>query len=295
MVTHETTTASREFFKNELVQAVHDIRTAYELTLSQNKADMHARYQQKEQQLIAAATQQQTMIAYHKDEVIKLRNQLSGLHAQFGDLHGQITVAQKQNAALLNQQDEDRRTYQAQLREKDAQIAHITAEYQRLLDQSATVDTVKQTLGAEIRAYQTMIEGIESRVTAGNWASGNVSIVECEAGGKFITLANSDHGKDEKLGHWMITQKTASGAKDLVYAFPESFVLCPGKRVTVWSWKDGGKAAPPDKLVAEEVKCWATGNNTTTVLVNKEGQEMAHHIHHHSGVTHMGAVTAAKV
>ncbi|OUC46784.1 intermediate filament tail domain protein [Trichinella nativa] len=169
----------------------------------------------------------------------------------------------------------------------------LMVELQMLLD-------TKQTLDAEIAIYRKMLEGEENRtesmrVVKGEMATrtsyqrsakGNVSISECNPDGKFIVLENTHRAKarDEPLDEWKLKRKI-DGKREVVFTFPQKFVLKAGKNVKVWARNQGGVNDPPNQLIFEGEDNWGVGQNVQTILYNKDGEEKATHIQRSSQQT----------
>jgi len=221
-------------------------------------------------------------------------------------------MLEKQVQELSYQLEDEQRSYEAALNDRDAQIRKMREECQALMVELQMLLDTKQTLDAEIALYRKMLEGEESRggglrqlveqvvkthslqqqedtetmrLVKGETATrtsfqrsakGNVSISETAPDGKYIILENTGR-KDEALGEWKLKRKL-DGKREVVYTLPKDFNLKEKKTVKIFARGQGGKHAPPDELIMENDDSWGVGSNVQTLLYNKEGEERATHI-----------------
>ncbi|VDN07638.1 unnamed protein product [Thelazia callipaeda] len=223
----------------------------------------------------------------------------------------QNSLLEKQIQELNYQLEDDQRSYEAALNDRDAQIRKMREECQALMVELQMLLDTKQTLDAEIAIYRKMLEGEENRaglrqlveqvvrtheltqredtetmrVMKGEAASrtsfqrsakGNVSIQETSADGIYITIQNTHRAKEEPIGEWKLKRKI-DGKKEIVYTFPRDFVLKPGKSVKIVA-RGHGISSPPEQLVFEGEDTFGSGTNVHTILYSRDGEERATHI-----------------
>ncbi|KHN73556.1 Intermediate filament protein ifa-1 [Toxocara canis] len=311
LAARDTTPENREFFKNELASAIRDIRAEYDQVSNVNRNDMESWYRLKVQEIQTQSARHTMEQGYAKEEVKRLRTQLTDLRGKLADLESRNALLEKQIQELNFQLEDDQRSYEAALNDRDAQIRKMREECQSLMVELQMLLDTKQTLDAEIAIYRKMLEGEENRaglrqlveqvvrthgiaqqedtetmrVVKGEAASrtsfqrsakGNVSIQEAAADGRYITLQNTHRAKEEHIGEWKLKRKI-DGKKEIVYTFPKDFVLRAGKSVKVFA-RNQGVASIPDQLVYEGDDSFGVGSNVQTILYNREGEERATHI-----------------
>ncbi|NWZ02833.1 LAML3 protein, partial [Loxia curvirostra] len=103
-------------------------------------------------------------------------------------------------------------------------------------------------------------------------ATGNISIEEIDADGKFVRLKNHSD-EDQSLHGWVLRRRIESVA-DVNYKFPSSFTLQAGQEVTIWGAAAGVSPGPSD-LVWRSQKSWGTGDNIGVTLITDDGEELA--------------------
>jgi intermediate filament protein if len=311
LAARDTTPENREFFKNELASAIRDIRAEYDQIYSVNRNDMESWYRLKVQEIQTQSARQSMEQGYAKEEVKRLRIQLTDLRGKLADLESRNSMLEKQIQELNFQLEDDQRSYESALNERDAQIRKMREECQALMVELQMLLDTKQTLDAEIAIYRKMLEGEENRaglrqlveqvvkthgisqqedtetmrVIKGETASrssfqrsakGNVSIQEVNPEGKFIVINNTHRAKEEFIGEWKLKRRI-DGKREIVYTLPRDFVLRPGKAVKIFA-RNQGIHSPPDQLVFDGEESFGSGNNVQTILYNREGEERATHI-----------------
>ncbi|KAK6015998.1 intermediate filament tail domain protein [Ostertagia ostertagi] len=267
MAARDTTSENREFFKNELASAIRDIRNEYDQMMNTNRNDMESWYKLKVQEIQTQSARQNMEQGYQKDEVKRLRTQLTDLRGKLADLEGRNALLEKQIQELNYQLEDDQRSYEAALNDRDAQIRKMREECQALMVELQMLLDTKQTLDAEIAIYRKMLEGegdgpglrqlveqvvrttginevadtetmrvvkgeTSSRTSYTRSAKGNVSIQDPSPDGKYVILENTHRSKEEPIGEWKLKRKI-DGKREIVYTFPADFVLKGGKAVKV--------------------------------------------------------------
>ncbi|XP_009956871.1 PREDICTED: lamin-L(III)-like, partial [Leptosomus discolor] len=103
-------------------------------------------------------------------------------------------------------------------------------------------------------------------------SSGNVSIEEIDADGKFVRLKNNSD-EDQPLHGWVLRRHLGS-VSDVTYKFPSLFTLQAGQVVTIWGAAAGVSPGPSD-LVWKSQKSWGTGGDIGVTLITDDGEELA--------------------
>ncbi|XP_053490245.1 lamin-B2 [Ictalurus furcatus] len=111
------------------------------------------------------------------------------------------------------------------------------------------------------------------RVSQQAEATGSISIEELDLEGKSVTLKNNSN-KDQSLGSWRLKRRVGEG-DERAYKFSPKFVLKAGQTVTVWAADAGVAHSPPSDLLWKSQSNWGSGDETVTLLVNSDGEEVA--------------------
>jgi intermediate filament protein if len=159
MAARDTTNENREFFRNELAQAIREIREEYDNLNNANRNDIESWYKLKVQEIETQSARQNMEQGHQKDELKRLRTQLTDLRGKLADLEGRNAMLEKQIQELNYQIEDDQRSYEDALNAKDAQIRKMREECQALMVELQMLLDTKQTLDAEIAIYRKMLEG----------------------------------------------------------------------------------------------------------------------------------------
>ncbi|NWX42408.1 LAML3 protein, partial [Steatornis caripensis] len=103
-------------------------------------------------------------------------------------------------------------------------------------------------------------------------SSGNISIEEIDADGKFVRLKNNSR-EDQPLHGWVLRRHLGS-VSDVTYKFPSRFILQAGQVVTIWGTAAGVSPSPSD-LVWKSQKSWGAGYDIGVTLITDVGEELA--------------------
>ncbi|XP_046340227.1 70 kDa neurofilament protein-like isoform X3 [Haliotis rufescens] len=303
----DTTAENREFWKNELSQAIRDIQNEYDAKCDQIKGEMEAYYNLKVQEFRTGATKHNMEVTHAKEESKKYIKQLSDSRARLADLEARNSQLEKQYQELLRemeQKDHDHDLETSQLKEE---ITKLRSEMESILQELQTLMDAKLSLELEIAAYRKLLEGEETRqystagdtTTAGDasqvsmkmmrgevsakttyqrTSTGPVVVASVDPEGKFIVLENTSSGtsrRDVDLDRYRLERDLDSKRK-LSYTF-RNFSLKAGKQVKIWA-KGSSTSAGLNDLVFRDADTWGTGSNITTTLINEKGEEKACHI-----------------
>ncbi|NWU92128.1 LAML3 protein, partial [Upupa epops] len=114
--------------------------------------------------------------------------------------------------------------------------------------------------------------GAEFKTVQHASSSGNISIEEIDADGKFVRLKNNSD-EDQQLHGWLLRRHLGS-VSDVTFKFPSQFTLPARQEVTIWGAAAGVSPGPTD-LVWKSLKSWGTGYNIDVTLITDDGEELA--------------------
>ncbi|KAM6308316.1 lamin-B3-like [Aegotheles albertisi] len=103
-------------------------------------------------------------------------------------------------------------------------------------------------------------------------SSGNISIEDIDADGRFVRLKNNSD-EDQSLRGWVL-RRHFGNVSDVTYKFPAQFILQAGQVVTIWGAAAGVSPSPSD-LVWKTQKSWGSGDSIDVTLISDNGEEIA--------------------
>jgi intermediate filament protein if len=308
----DTTAENREFWKNEMGQALREIQQVYDEKMDAMRGELETFYNLKVQEFRTGATRQNMETVHAKEECKRLRTQLTDLRDKLNDLEARNSQLQRELDSLRRIKEERERELEEENTELKGDVAKLRAEMEAILKELQDIMDTKLGLELEIAAYRKLLEGEESRVglkqVVDTWVSsgqvestddstmrvsqvvkgemsakttyqksakGPVSISECAADGKYIMLENSGR-KDEPLGGWKL-KRTIDGQDKAEFALDKNFILKVAAKSKVWAQ---GTKPPSASLhdVESNVPNWGVGANITTKLINTTGEDRATHV-----------------
>ncbi|VDM25200.1 unnamed protein product [Toxocara canis] len=157
----DTTPENREYFKNELSAAIRAIRAEYDQIMAGHRSDIESWYHLKVQEIHTSSNRQNLERGYAKEEVKRLRTQLSDLRARLANFEGRNSLLEKQVADLNFQMEDEQKAYEFTLKERDEQTRKIREECEALMLELQNLLDTKQ--ASEIIQYRKLLEGEESR------------------------------------------------------------------------------------------------------------------------------------
>lgn len=302
MASRDTTVENREYFKNELMSAMREIRQEYDQRMQANKTDMESWYRMKVQEVSTSSARVNVEQGYAKEEVKRLRTYVADIRGKVSDLENRNALLEKEiREHSYEHEDLDRAIKQLESenainkREEKKKIDELKVELAEALAN-------KNTLEAEINKYRLMMEEEDRRSnlrhieelrksneanhhdhlhshqneenSRSSWqksAKGNVSIQEVSTDGTSITLENIHRSKEENLGGWELKRRI-DGKKEIFFTFPAGFILKPLKTVKILA-KNKGIANGIDLLVHQTEDSFGVGHHGETILYNRNGEE----------------------
>jgi intermediate filament protein if len=137
-----------------------------------------------------------------------------------------------------------------------------------------SVRQTEQTSGdSSLRVSQVVKGEMSAKTTYQRSAKGPVSISECAADGRFITIENTGR-KNEDLSGWQI-ERNIDGMKRDNFTFNEGFSIRGNGKIKIWAGAKGAGAGRDD--ITCNFQTWGIGANITTKLVTPDLEDKATH------------------
>lgn len=310
----DTTSENREFWKNEMGNALRDIQRVYDDKMNTIRNDMEAFYSMKVQEFRTNATRQSMDSVHSKEETVRLRTQLHDLREKLNELENRNRALQRELEDLQREKDERERKLAEDNDQLKSTVVQMKAELDAINKELQDLQDTKLSLELEIAAYRKLLEGEENRqglknvvdslfgamnaaanstpedfatvrsvvkgevqakTTNQRSAKGPTAIGDCSVDGKFVTIENTGR-KEEDISEWKVSR--ILNGKDVTGEFqlPKNVELKPGDKIKLWAKGNLPADSVPGKDFETSVSNWGFGsNNTVTKITNTNGEDRA--------------------
>jgi intermediate filament protein if len=160
----DTTAENREFWKNEMGQALREIQQIYDEKLDTMRAEMDTYYNLKIQEFRTGATRHNMESVHVKEENKRLKSQLTELRDKFNDVDARAATLQRELDILRREKEQRERELESENAELREEVAKLRAEMEAILRELQNIMDTKLGLELEIAAYRKLLEGEENRV-----------------------------------------------------------------------------------------------------------------------------------
>jgi intermediate filament protein if len=158
----DTTAENRDFWKNEMGNALREIQSTYDEKMDAMRTEMETYYNMKVQEFRTGATRQNMETVHSKEESKRLRGQLADLRNKLGDVEARNAQLERELELLRRDYDEKEREWETDKAEMTNEIAKLRAEMEAILKELQDIMDTKLGLELEIAAYRKLLEGEEN-------------------------------------------------------------------------------------------------------------------------------------
>lgn len=310
----DTTSENREFWKNEMGNALRDIQKLYDEKMDVIRNDMDTYYNMKVQEFRTGSARNNMDAIHTKEESVRLRTQLQDLRNKLNDLENRNIALQRELENLRREKEDRERELENENDRLRGNVASMRAELEAINKELQDLEDTKLSLELEIAAYRKLLEGEENRqglkqvvdslfgaihsaaagqrddyavvkqvvkgemqakTTNQRSAKGPTAIGECSVDGKYVTIENSGR-REEDIGGWKISRQLNGAEVAGEFVLPDNLKLKPGEKLKLWAKGQMPADAKPATDIETPVSNWGFGSNmTVTKITNKSGEDRA--------------------
>merc|ERR1712002_503606 len=192
----DTTAENRDFWKNEMGNALREIQSTYDEKMDAMRTEMETYYNMKVQEFRTGATRQNMETVHSKEESKRLRGQLADLRNKLGDVEARNAQLERELELLRRDYDEKEREWETDKAEMTNEIAKLRAEMEAILKELQDIMDTKLGLELEIAAYRKLLEGEENRIGLKNVVE-NMITRQDNISSAQNSFSEYDHGLDD--------------------------------------------------------------------------------------------------
>lgn len=160
----DTTQENREFWKNEMGNALREIQATYDEKLDSMRGELETYYNLKIQEFRTGATRQNMETVHSKEESKRLRGTIGDLRSKLADLEARNAQLEKELELMRRDFEEREREFESENTELKNEVVKLRAEMEAILKELQDLMDTKLGLELEIAAYRKLLEGEENRV-----------------------------------------------------------------------------------------------------------------------------------
>ncbi|XP_055596956.1 lamin Dm0-like [Uranotaenia lowii] len=253
-----------EQYETKLQQTLQDLRDQYDQQIRMNRDEISDLYDARIQNLESRLNEER---AQHEDERQKLEKEL-------GRMRDEMSVQLKEYQDLMDIKtslDMEIGAYDKLLSSEETRL-NITPNVSSTTALGASLSTSRPPFRTPSlkRRRNALDDSVDFSISS--TAKGDLEIAECDSEGKFIRIHNKSKQPYKLEGYKLVRR---SDGNDITFKFSKSSKIEGEGTVTIYGSASQQKADPPTSLVMKAPSWGGLGENVT-VLINADGEEIAH-------------------
>nr|UFQ72716.1 intermediate filament b-like protein [Macrostomum spirale] len=160
----DTTSENREFWKNEMAQALHEIQREYDSKMDVMRSEIESQYSMKVQEARTSNTRDNMELSHLREENKRVKSQVADARNRIPELEARNSQLQRELEELRRDMEEAERECEMEKGRLRTDLATSQATLEEYLKELQTLMDAKLSLELEIHAYRKLLEGEEIRI-----------------------------------------------------------------------------------------------------------------------------------
>ncbi|PAA66118.1 hypothetical protein BOX15_Mlig019539g1 [Macrostomum lignano] len=149
---------SREFWKTELGQAIHEIQKEYDDKVDTVRVELEAIYMNKFRDLAKNQNHGTSESAYFKEENKKIKDTMAELRKKIADLQARNDTLERMLEDIQRESESERRRHAEEQERLEKELTGTEADLRRVLNELQALLDAKISLELEIAAYKKLLD-----------------------------------------------------------------------------------------------------------------------------------------
>nr|UFQ72712.1 intermediate filament b-like protein [Macrostomum pusillum] len=160
----DTTSENREFWKNEMAQALHEIQSEYDNKMDVMRSEIESQYSMKVQEARTTNTRDNMELTHLREENKRIKSQMSDARNRIPELEARNMQLERELEELRREMEEAERECQMEKSQLRTDLASCNATLEEYMREMQVLMDAKLSLELEIHAYRKLLEGEELRI-----------------------------------------------------------------------------------------------------------------------------------
>uniref|UniRef100_A0A1I8GR35 Intermediate filament b-like protein n=2 Tax=Macrostomum lignano TaxID=282301 RepID=A0A1I8GR35_9PLAT len=160
----DTTSENREFWKNEMAQALHEIQREYDNKMDVMRSEIESQYSMKVQEARTTNTRDNMELSHLREENKRIKGQMTDARNRIPELEARNAQLERELEELRREMEEAERECEMEKGRLRTDLANTQATLEEYLKELQTLMDMKLSLELEIAAYRKLLEGEETRI-----------------------------------------------------------------------------------------------------------------------------------
>ncbi|XP_041369144.1 non-neuronal cytoplasmic intermediate filament protein B-like isoform X2 [Gigantopelta aegis] len=297
----------KSYWDSKLKECVHDLNSEYQNTVELMRTEIENRYAMQLRQIQGGAVKDNLEISHMRDEIKKLKNQLSEKSSALSDAEARARILEGEVADLQRQLMELRNEYEETSMKLRDDVDRLQQELEACIEQLRHLMDAKLSLELEICCYRQLLEGEENRtglrqiveqamgiqsqgtsqlsdmigqssmssserkMTIQRSCRGAIAFNEVDTQGRYITIehnGNTRGGTPEvNLSGWKIKRVLDNKPHPFEYKFPDGLILKPGQKFKIYSITGNRSKSKSRDSDTAEIDLWSLAEELTNIYL----------------------------